>query len=146
MQATQNIFWGKIAPCDHFLQLYETKDYLLLSLEDYVSTGIAKGDGVIIIATAEHIKALEKKLSINHNLKKLISEQRYRSFDVELRLEQMLVNENIDETLFMESTNELLRFIKPLQGGMVTVYSELVALLWGIGSRKNAFELERLWH
>ncbi len=57
---TSNVqmFWGKIAPADHVVQIYEDDIIFMNALFGYVNTGLLEGDSIIIIATKEHIQTL----------------------------------------------------------------------------------------
>lgn len=143
---TKHVFWGEIAPSDHFLQFYESEESLLGSLEAYVSAGFINGDGVAIIATAEHISALEKVLSKNFNVKMLKTQKRYIAIDAEALLEGLLVNGEIDRSRFDDTVQGIIKDIKHELNSSIRVYGELVALLWGQGNRKAVVELEKLWH
>ena len=56
------VFWGEIAPCEHIAQFYEHDGVLLDTLAGFVGGGLKQGEGVIVLATAEHLKALEQRL------------------------------------------------------------------------------------
>ena len=47
---------------EHFVQFYESDDYLLSSLSSYIATGLVSGEIAIIIATEQHREGLEKRL------------------------------------------------------------------------------------
>ena len=55
-------FWGEIAPCDHILQIYETDDEFITTLEGFVTSGFISGESVVVIATTDHLKALNDRL------------------------------------------------------------------------------------
>src|SRR5688500_12692782 len=57
------IFWGEIAPCEHLVQIYPDETVFLDTLEGFVAGGIRAGDGVIVIATTEHIARLDARLT-----------------------------------------------------------------------------------
>src|SRR5580700_5740796 len=56
------VFWGELAPSDHLVHLYETKDAFLRLLEDFVADGLQGGEAVIVIATQAHRVALNERL------------------------------------------------------------------------------------
>ena len=63
IQATHNpVFWGEIAPCEHIAQFYEHDGVLLDTLAGFVGGGLKQGEGVIVLATGEHLKALDQRL------------------------------------------------------------------------------------
>jgi len=57
-----NVFWGEIAPCEHIAQFYEHDGMLLDALEGFIRGGLKVGDSAIVIATAEHLEALEQRI------------------------------------------------------------------------------------
>ena len=59
---TTEVFWGEIAPCEHMVQIYENDRVFLDTLEGFVAGGLRAGDGVVIIATQDHLKALADRL------------------------------------------------------------------------------------
>src|SRR5262245_54988641 len=58
----QTIFWGELSPCEHLVQIYNGDQVFLDALEGFVCGGIQAGDGVIVIATPDHITDLEQRL------------------------------------------------------------------------------------
>ena len=88
-----DVFWGEIAPCDHVVQIYENDAIFLDALSGFVGGGINAGDCCIIIATQQHLKALEDRLtSYGVQVKDLVSEKRYFPLDAELTLSRFMVN------------------------------------------------------
>jgi len=140
------VFWGEIAASDHFLQLYEDDEIFLDGLEAYVCAGIAKSESVIIIATTEHLSALEKRLINYYNLNKLIIQKHYMPIDVEVILDKILINSQIDAALFNTEMSNLMKSINRDSNNTIRVFGEIVAVLWGQGNRKAVYELEKLWH
>src|SRR4029077_8889783 len=57
------VFWGEIAPCEHIAQFYEHDAVFLDTLVRFVDAGLIAGEAVIVIATREHLRALEERLS-----------------------------------------------------------------------------------
>jgi hypothetical protein len=77
-----NVFWGEIAPCDHFVQIYEDNDIFLDTLEGFVSGGIRSGDGIIVIAIPANLKALEDRLKAQGvDLETAIDQEQYIALD-----------------------------------------------------------------
>jgi len=146
MDKLNHVFWGEIAPSDHFLQIYESDEIFLDSLEAFANSGFANDDGVIIIATDSHLLALNRRLEKNYNLNKLKAERQYIPIDAENALSEITNGDNIDEVKFHTLIDKLLSRVNKQRGGMVRVFGELVAILWGQGNRKAVIKLEKLWH
>jgi hypothetical protein len=139
------VFWGEVAPCEHVVQIYENDKVFLESLTGYVGTGFLSGDAVIVIATAEHIKALERALtSQGFNLSSLKARKQYVPLDASESLKKFMVNNWPDEDLFVEFVTGILNSVK--SNRKVRAYGEMVALLWEQGLNGATVQLENLWN
>lgn len=145
MENLEHVFWGEIAPSDHFLQIYETDEVFIDSLEAFVCAGITNHDGVIIIATESHLDSLNERLAKKYNINRLISSRHYITLNAEDVLNEILNGDEIDEKRFRALVDNLLRSVYREPGSVVRVFGELVALLWGHGNRKATIQLEKLW-
>ncbi|MCU7549274.1 MEDS domain-containing protein [Chitinophagaceae bacterium LB-8] len=87
------VFRGEIAPCDHVVQIYENGKIFLDSLEGFIGSGFIAGDSIIIIATKEHLTALEVRIKKQgFNLDSLSLTNRYIGLDAEDTLSKFMVN------------------------------------------------------
>src|SRR5947209_5451087 len=57
--------WSEMSTSQHFVQFYETDDFLLNSLSEFIGMGLAEGDACIVIATKMHRERLEERLKAN---------------------------------------------------------------------------------
>src|SRR5688572_12683206 len=102
-QCKTHIFWGEIAPADHLVQIYENDEVVLDSLQGFTESGLEIGDSVIIIATNDHINALNSRLEKNNfDLKKLQSTHQYMPLNADEVLSKFMRNNWPDEALFMQ--------------------------------------------
>lgn len=140
-----DIFWGEIAPCDHVLQIYESDDEFIETLEGFVTSGFRNGESVIIIATAEHLRALNERLRQQQwDLFSLTLQDQYIPVLTEDALGQFMINGWPDENLFYHLlTNLLLRARK--RERRVRAFGEMVAVLWSKGHAGATVHLEHLW-
>ena len=96
-----DVFWGEIAPCDHILQIYETDIQFITSLERFVTTGLKAGESVVVIATPDHLKALNERLRRSgFDLFSLTLQDQYIPLSAEDTLAQFMINGWPDENLF----------------------------------------------
>jgi hypothetical protein len=146
MSKSQQVFWGEIAPSDHFLQFYESDEEFIDTLETFASSGFENGDGVIVIATEQHLEALSSKLAKNFNISELVNEKHYIPVDAEKLLGSIMNDDYIDEANFHSVISGLIESVKKRDESNIRVFGELVALLWGQGNRKATVEMEKLWH
>ena len=141
-----SIFWGEIAPCEHVLQVYESDEVFIDALSHFVGSGINAGDSVIVIATNNHLKALNFSL-LEHGIyiDSLISDGGYIPLNAEETLAKFMVDGWPDETLFRETINEV--FARAKKGDRkVRAFGEMVAILWAQGHHGATVQLEHLWN
>jgi hypothetical protein len=139
------IFWAEIAPCNHIVQIYENEQVILDSLEGFVTSGFEAGENVIIIATEEHINALNLRLIKNgHDVHELCSADQYIPLNAERILSKFMKNDWPDEELFMAAVKEIVGAAR--NGRRVRAYGEMVAILWGQGHCAATIHMEYLWN
>jgi hypothetical protein len=146
MNASQEVFWGEIAPCEHSVQIYEDTDVFLDSLEGFVCGGLRAGDGVVIIATPEHLAVLDDRLVSNgFDLDACRSSDQYITLDAAETLSLFMVNGWPDEHRFEQFVTDLLARARANER-RVRAFGEMVALMWARGHNGATVRLEYLWH
>jgi hypothetical protein len=145
------IFWGEIAPCEHLLQIYPDDDEFIATLTDFVAAGLNAGEGVIVLATSEHLHALEDRLRAGSaarppiDLDAAIQQDRYLPMQAQTALAKFMVDGWPDEYHFDAFVTSFLK--RAGRGGRrVRAFGELVALLWRQGHSGATVRLEHLWH
>ncbi|MEO6305309.1 MAG: MEDS domain-containing protein [Bacteroidia bacterium] len=139
-------FWGEIAPCNHLLQIYENDYVFLNSLEGFAGSGILAGDSVIIIATKQHLHALDARLmDQGFDLPDLIAKKQYFPLNAKDTLAKFMINGWPDEVLFIDLVTKLMREAKS-DNRNVRAFGEMVALLWSQGNNGATVKLEHLWN
>jgi hypothetical protein len=139
------VFWGEIAPRSHVVQFYEDNEAFLVLLEDFIINGIKTGDGVIIIATAEHLLNMYNRLTERgFDVDALRNDDQYIPVNADDALSQFMVNGWPDEQLFQRMVNELLKRAQR-DKRKVRAFGEMVATLWAKGDCGATVHLEHLW-
>ena len=145
-KANVQVFWGEIAPCDHLVQIYENDETFLDILEGFVSTGFLAKESVIIIATPEHIVALNKRLlQRGFDLEALMVTDMYFALDAHEMLSKIIRNNWPDEAAFIEIVATLIQRARKA-GSKVRAFGEMVAILWSQGMNGATVRLESLWN
>jgi len=104
-----NVFWGEIAPSEHIAQFYEDDVVLLDTLVGFIGGGLKSGESAIVIATADHLKALEERLDASSvDLATARSQEQYISLVAEEALARFMVKQWPDEKLFSDLVTELI--------------------------------------
>ena len=146
-QCKTNVFWGEIAPADHLVQIYESDDIVLDSLEGFVDSGIKAGDAVIVIATPEHLIGLnERIISLGYDLQQLHSSHQYIPLNAKDTLAKFMKDGWPDEQLFTETVKEIITSARGQKNRRVRAYGEMVAILWAEGHNGATVHLESLWN
>jgi hypothetical protein len=145
-RSDSQVFWGEIAPNNHLLQIYENDDVFLNTLESFIENGILEGESVIIIATAQHIEQLDRRMILRGmNTAELIKSNCYIPLDAEDCLAKFMVNDWPDEELFMDMVTALLKRAQTNKR-KVRAFGEMVAILWNQGHCGATVRLEYLWN
>ena len=140
-----DIFWGEIAPCDHVLQIYENDKEFISTLEGFVSNGFRCGESVVVIATPEHLRALNERLrDRGWDLFSLTLQDQYIPLSAQDTLGQFMVNGWPDENLFYHLLTNLLLRARSRER-RVRAFGEMVAVLWSEGYSGATVHLEHLW-
>lgn len=138
-------FWAELAPCDHCVQIYEDERALLDALEGFAAGAIRQGDAIVLIATPPHLQALRMRLERNgFDTAAAAARGQYLVADARATLQQFMVNEWPDETLFNGVVAGLLQRARASHR-RVRAFGEMVALMWADGQCGAAVQLERLW-
>ena len=140
------VFWGEIAPCDHLVQIYENDKIFLDTLEGFAGTGFLANESVIIIATSNHLSALNSRLvAQGFNLDALAATGQYFPIDVNDVFPKILINDWLDEKRFDSFVSNLINRAKK-DNRKVRTFGELVAVLWAQGHCGVTVQMEHLWH
>ena len=141
-----HIFWGEMAACEHLVQIYQEDGAFLDALEGFAAGGLATGEAVVVIATAEHLAALENRLQNHgHCLATAGANDQYIALDAKKSLSQFVVDGWPIESLFEEFVVSLLARARG-NGRRVRAFGEMVAVLWAQGHNGATIRLEHLWH
>jgi hypothetical protein len=137
-------------PTVHSVHIYDDDSGLITRLCGIFSAGLRMGDSALVIATADHrdrlVTALEQT---GLDVRSCAREGRYTMLDANELLAMFMRNSVPDPVLFSETVGNILvsahkRACSRHQG--VTVFGEMVAVLWNGGEKEAALKLEQLWN
>ena len=138
--------WSDMGDVDHFVQFYESDDFVLHSVSGFVGSALVRGDAAVVVATRAHRDAIDCALSdLGLDAAKLAADGRFVSLDAAEMMEKLLVGGMPDAPRFREVVGGMLsRLEKP--GRRIRVFGEIVALLVEAGNLAAAIRLEELWN
>jgi PAS domain S-box-containing protein len=129
----------------HFVHLYERDESLVELAARFVGAGIAAGEPVVLIATPDHIGAIESRLeSRGLALSRARGSGLYQTFDAAETLARFMLDGRPTEEQFRQVIGALVE--RAAQGAQrVHAFGEMVAVLWARGECEAAIRLEQLW-
>lgn len=141
-----NVFWGEIAPTEHFVQIYENDEIFLDLLQNFVINGFTAGDCVVVIATQDHIDLLDGRLvKAGTDIASLKADDQYIPLDAGKTLDEFMVNGWPDARLFHQTINRIIGRARQ-RNRPLRAFGEMVAVLWGHGLSGATVHLENLWN
>jgi hypothetical protein len=137
-----------VEPEQHVIQLYGSDDRLLArNVARYLSEGLKRGDGLLVIAGAEHRCTLSSLLRAEPGYSRAVLDGRLVFLDAEGTLDRFMVEGSPDPVLFRSVIGAALQGVRSRAGHTgVRAYGEMVGSLWKEGQRAAAVRLEELWN
>jgi hypothetical protein len=130
----------------HFVRFYEDDDALVKEIGYFIGTGLAAGDGGIIVATKAHVHRIEERLTASGcDLVAAREHEQYVSLDAAEALSKFIVNGWPDEQRFVSEVGSLLIRME-MRHSKVRAFGEMVSLLWAEELYEAALHLEQLWN
>jgi CheY-like chemotaxis protein len=131
----------------HELEFYCDDAAFIKNLSRFIHNALAIGRGAIIVATQEHRAALACELaSLGCDIGRAHGDGRYISLDAEETLSKIAVDQMPDPEQFKSVVGDIIDEIGSSACPDVTIFGEMVALLWADGNYPAAIRLEQLWN
>lgn len=134
----------------HSVHFYDESAALVSRLCGIVGSALRIGNAVLIIASQPHRDGLVKALGeANLDVREHARQRRFAMFDAEEILATFMRNGRPRRERFMDSIGSLLKEAKSNSKAKdvgLTVFGEMVAVLWEQGKKAAAIELEELWN
>lgn len=125
----------------HGVHFYSTDEGVVAAVADKFEVAIGGGEGLLLVATAQHRSGIEAEL---RRRGARLDQVPYHPFDAAETLESLLLNGMPDRQLFQAVVGALVT--KLVCEGPLTIYGEMVNLLWQRGDVMAAMRLEGLWN
>ncbi len=138
--------WSEMSDSEHFVQFYETDNFLLDSLNGFIGKGLCAGDACIVVATEAHREGLEERLRADGlDVDAALSSGQFVSLDAAETLSSFMVDGQPDAVAFRKAVGEIIARAS-LGRSRVRIFGEMVALLWSEHKQDAAIHLEKLWN
>lgn len=138
--------WNNIADSEHFVQFYESDDFLVKSIADFAGAALQRGDNAIVVATPEHRRQLAKLFKARGlNCSSLRKAGKFLSLDAAETLSKFMVDGMPEPKKFLSFVGKSVARMSA-GGQRLRAFGEMVALLWNQGNRAAAIRLEELWN
>jgi signal transduction histidine kinase len=131
---------------EHFVQFYESENFLIDSITGFVSLGFDSGDTVFVLATASNLNSLrERLLEQKIDIEQLEAVGRFVALDAEKVHADLTVDGVLCRERFNQFFGSLLSQARDAHRP-IRVFGELVAVLWAQGKYATAIQVEELWN
>jgi signal transduction histidine kinase len=128
----------------HLVQYYESDNFLIKALYEFVSSGLLGGERCVVIAAPRHIEYLEEAMLANGINPTVESHNgRYAAVNAEVLLNQIMPDTLFSEELAMRHIGDLLA---QADNQRQRVFGEIATLLWHRGSSDAVLKLEACWN
>lgn len=147
--ATWNDLLDQAVGGEHLVQLYgEDHRLLARTVSRYLAEGVRRGDGLVVIATADHVAAIRGQLDEDDpGTSEALRTGRLLFLDARQMLDRFMVNGEPDPTRFEQVVGGVLREVRARStSGGVRAFGEMVVLLSDDGRPDSATRLERYWN
>ncbi len=128
----------------HGVLIFGTADDLAVQVANFVGNSLAGSGNVLVVAQAELRPALDAVLAAPESVRALAS-GRLLVVSAEQTLARILRDGLPDADLFDDVVGGLVRRHVPVTG-VLRIYGDMVADLWGRGEVEAALQLEDLWN
>ena len=125
----------------HGVHFYSTDEGIVTAVADTFEAAIAGGESMLLVATPEHRAGIEADL---RRRGARLDQLPYHAFDAAETLNSLLVNGVPDRQLFQAVVGGLVT--KLVCEGPLSIYGEMVNLLWQRGDVMAAMRLEGFWN
>ena len=138
--------WTDMGGSEHFVQFYESDEFIINSVAEYIIHGLKTGETCIVVATGDHLAALSSAMgSFGSEFGRANADGRYIALDAVEILSRIVAEGRLDTTSFSNVLHPIIAEVAS-RGTQVRVFGEMVGLLCARGDYDQALKLENLWN
>lgn len=148
--ATWNELLERAAPAEHVVHLYGDNDALLAAgVGRYLTEGLRRGDGLLVIATRAHTEAITRELEQADPARTAaaLADGRLVFLDAGITLARIMADGELRWERFERTIAPALDEVRARSHGPgLRAFGEMVGLLWVAGQFAAASRLEDFWN
>ncbi|MCY7365045.1 MAG: MEDS domain-containing protein [Frankiaceae bacterium] len=130
----------------HVVHVYDKSGTLVRGVAAYLAVALLHGEAALVVASAAHRDALDVALDQRGPaVDELRARGQYVALDAEALLKHLVPDGRLDPHAFGALIGTEVEDLAG-RGGGLSVYGELVALLWRRGQAAAAVQVEDLWN
>src|SRR5688500_1657945 len=138
--------WTDMGRSEHFVQFYESNDFIVNSVAEYIIHGLKTGETCIVVATSEHLNAIALRISaFGSELERATIDGRYIALDAGTTLSHIIEDGEPNRRLFRDVVVSIVE-TAAARGSSIRIYGEMVGVLCSEGNYEAAIKLEDLWN
>jgi hypothetical protein len=148
MNSVERLF-DEAGPHGHLLQFYQADEPLLnRNVGRFLWEGLLRGDGLLVIASAERRESVSGHLRrLGVDIALAVRESQLLLLDARATLDRFLIDGRPDRDLFRQIIGDALKAARPRTGNAsIRAYGEMVGLLWQAEEHAAAVLLEEHWN
>ena len=127
----------------HGVHFSRSHEHAVAAVVDMVCEAIEHGRGVVLVVTGLHRRWIEAEL---HQRGTHLDRERFHILDAATTLSSLVVDGKPDHDRFRAVIGTLVTDVSARAPAGVSVYGEMVGLLWEQGDAGSAIRLEELWN
>lgn len=131
---------------EHQVKFYDSEPLLIEWVADSFVAGATAGDGLLLVATPPHRRAIQRALRERGvDVAALRGAGQYVALDAKNTLAGFMTGDRVDGSAFERSIGSLVARLAT-ERSHVRAFGEMVALLAATGNHREAWSLESLWN
>jgi anti-sigma regulatory factor (Ser/Thr protein kinase) len=135
-----------VEPRDHAVRFYERDEELRDAVGRYLGDALGAGDTAIVAATSDHVLGFEGAMGgVGVQVANARASDRLIVIDADDMATRLILSEESAGSVFESSVGAIVRDAAE-RGRGVSVYGEIVAVLWAKGHVAAAIDLEARWN
>jgi PAS domain S-box-containing protein len=136
----------QIGAAEHLVQFYEDDASLIESVSAFLASGLAAGEGILVLASAEHAQRFQRQIEAHGiDLEEAVRRGQFVALDAAETVSQIIDNGDCDSIRFERVVGQQVARLAS-RWPRIRAFGEMVSVLWKRGQRDAACQLEQFWN